>query len=55
MDIPNGTASKLSLIKYVAVPLVVAAVGLVGFNGIFFYNEAGYATHVRTGARRAFG
>ncbi|MBC9251443.1 membrane protease subunit, stomatin/prohibitin [Pseudomonas alcaligenes] len=48
MDISNGSASKLSLIKYVAVPALVAAVGFAGFNGIFFYNEAGYATHVRT-------
>jgi regulator of protease activity HflC (stomatin/prohibitin superfamily) len=48
MDITNGPTSKLSLFKYVGIPVLVAAVGFVGFNGVFFYNEAGYATHVRT-------
>ena len=48
MEIPSGTPSKLSLFKYVGVPALVAAVGFVSFNGVFFYNEAGFATHVRT-------
>lgn len=48
MEIPSGTPSKLSLFKYVGVPALVAAIGFVGFNGVFFYNEAGFATHVRT-------
>ncbi|MEO4046755.1 SPFH domain-containing protein [Pseudomonas sp. CAU 1711] len=47
MDIPAATASR-SLLKYVGVPALVAAVGFASFNGVFFYNEAGYATHVRT-------
>ncbi len=48
MEIPSGTPSKLSLFKYVGVPALVAAIGFVSFNGVFFYNEAGFATHVRT-------
>lgn len=48
MEIPSGAPSKLSLFKYVGVPALVAAVGFVSFNGVFFYNEAGFATHVRT-------
>jgi regulator of protease activity HflC (stomatin/prohibitin superfamily) len=48
MDISSGPSSKLSLIKYVGIPVLVAAVGFVSFNGVFFYNEAGFATHVRT-------
>ena len=48
MDITNGAPSKLSLIKYVGMPVLVAAIGFVTFNGVFFYNEAGFATHVRT-------
>ena len=48
MEIPSGTPSKLSLFKYVGVPALVAAIGFVGFNGVFFYNEAGFVTHVRT-------
>ncbi|WP_137972648.1 SPFH domain-containing protein [Pseudomonas sp. F(2018)] len=48
MDISSGPSSKLSLIKYVGVPVLVAAIGFVSFNGVFFYNEAGFATHVRT-------
>ena len=48
MEIPSGAPSKLSLFKYVGVPALVAAIGFVSFNGVFFYNEAGFATHVRT-------
>lgn len=48
MEISSGASSKLSLFKYVGVPALVAVIGFVGFNGIFFYNEAGFATHVRT-------
>lgn len=47
MEIPATPAPK-SLFKYVGVPVLVAAIGFIGFNGIFFYNEAGFATHVRT-------
>ncbi len=48
MEIPSGTPSKLSLFKYVGVPALVAAIGFVSFNGVFFYNEAGFATQGRT-------
>lgn len=47
MEIPAAPTPK-SLFKYVGAPVLVAAVGFAGFNGIFFYNEAGFATHVRT-------
>lgn len=48
MEISSGVPSKLSLFKYVGAPLLVAAAGFATFNGVFFYNEAGFATHVRT-------
>lgn len=48
MEISSGANAKLSLIKYIGVPVLVAVVGFVSFNGVFFYNEAGFATHVRT-------
>ena len=48
MEISSGAPSKLSLFKYVGAPLLVAAAGFATFNGVFFYNEAGFATHVRT-------
>ncbi|MGL4316256.1 MAG: SPFH domain-containing protein [Pseudomonas sp.] len=48
MDISSGPGSKTSLIKYVGAPLLLAAIGFATFNGVFFYNEAGFATHVRT-------
>ncbi|CRQ71635.1 SPFH domain / Band 7 family protein [Pseudomonas aeruginosa] len=40
--------SKGNLIKFVAAPLGVLALGFGLFNGVFFYNEAGFMTHVRT-------
>jgi len=43
MPLPN-----LQLIKFAAMPLLVALLGYATFNGVFFYNEAGFATHVRT-------
>ena len=48
MEISSGAPSKNTLIKYVGAPLLVAAAGFATFNGVFFYNEAGFATHVRT-------
>ncbi|MDH4562400.1 SPFH domain-containing protein [Pseudomonas sp. BN411] len=40
--------TKAQLIKYLGGPALLAVIGLALFNGIFFYNEAGFATHVRT-------
>ena len=40
--------SKLQVAKYLGVPVVIAAFGFTAFNGIFFYTEAGFSTHVRT-------
>ncbi|CEI19849.1 hypothetical protein PAMH19_5129 [Pseudomonas aeruginosa] len=40
--------SKGNLIKFVAAPVGVLALGFGLFNGVFFYNEAGFMTHVRT-------
>ena len=40
--------SKESLFKYVIAPVSLVAMAFVIFNGVFFYNEAGFATHVRT-------
>ncbi len=40
--------SKGNLIKFVAAPLGMLALGFGLFNGVFFYNEAGFMTHVRT-------
>ncbi|MBB2496531.1 SPFH domain-containing protein [Aquipseudomonas ullengensis] len=48
MQLPGEIPRKLSLFKYIGVPALVAAIGFVTFNGVFFYNEAGFATHVRT-------
>jgi regulator of protease activity HflC (stomatin/prohibitin superfamily) len=36
------------MFKYVALPAVLAVLAYSTFNGVFFYNEAGFATHVRT-------
>ncbi|QEY63865.1 membrane protease subunit, stomatin/prohibitin [Metapseudomonas lalkuanensis] len=40
--------TKAQLIKYLGGPALLAVIGFALFNGIFFYNEAGFATHVRT-------
>lgn len=40
--------SKESLSKYVIAPALLIALAFVTFNSVFFYNEAGFATHVRT-------
>lgn len=48
MEIPGSSRASLSFLKYVGVPVLVAAIGFTGFNSVFFYNEAGFATHVRT-------
>lgn len=45
--------SKGNLIKFVAAPLGVLALGFGLFNGVFFYNEAGFMTHVRTIDRKS--
>ncbi|SDG29914.1 SPFH domain / Band 7 family protein [Pseudomonas benzenivorans] len=39
---------KEQLFKYLGLPALLAAVAFATFNGVFFYNEAGFATHVRT-------
>ncbi|MGF6693026.1 MULTISPECIES: SPFH domain-containing protein [Pseudomonas] len=40
--------TKAQLIKYAGGPVVLATLAFALFNGIFFYNEAGFSTHVRT-------
>ncbi|MCY1286836.1 SPFH domain / Band 7 family protein [compost metagenome] len=40
--------SKDHLIKYLGLPALLLALAFALFNGIFFYNEAGFSTHVRT-------
>lgn len=40
--------TKAQLIKYLGGPALLAAAAFALFNGIFFYNEAGFSTHVRT-------
>lgn len=48
MALPATSPSKSTMLRYIGAPVGLAALAFVGFNGIFFYNEAGYATHVRT-------
>ena len=40
--------SKEHIFKYAIAPAALVAVSFVTFNSVFFYNEAGFATHVRT-------
>ncbi len=40
--------TKAQLIKCAGGPVVLAILAFALFNGIFFYNEAGFSTHVRT-------
>lgn len=35
-------------LRYIAAPVVLCVLAFLTFNGAFFYNEAGFATHVRT-------
>ncbi len=39
---------KSILGKFVALPVLVLILAISAFNGILFYNEAGFSTHVRT-------
>ena len=48
MDINKDVSKDAALIRYALIAVVAIVVLVVGFNSIFFYNEAGYATHVRT-------
>lgn len=40
--------SKELIFKYAVIPAMLVALAFATFNGVFFYNEAGFATHVRT-------
>lgn len=40
--------NKEQLLKFAVAPAAALALGFVTFNSVFFYNEAGFATHVRT-------
>jgi hypothetical protein len=40
--------SKEQLLKYVIAPVALIALSVATFNSVFFCNEAGFATHVRT-------
>lgn len=40
--------SRTFIARYIAAPVLVCGLAFVIFNGAFFYNEAGFASHVRT-------
>jgi len=39
---------KTILGKFVVLPILVLILAISAFNGVLFYNEAGFSTHVRT-------
>ncbi len=43
-----NSSINVNVLKFVVAPIGLLILSILSFNGIYFYNEAGFSTHVRT-------